>query len=363
MMRQDRLRTTIDSVELLDVDSRYPRVIGRNALLGQHGSGVTARCVVLRTADGSLGWGLTTGRGEPASLLGRAVGDVFDLSIGVTAPDVLWADLALHDLAGALTRMPVHTMIGSRVRRSVELYDGSIYFDDLDAEDGMRGIDAVVANVQDGWEAGYRAFKLKVGRGFTWLPERMGFERDIEVVRAVRAAFPSARLLVDANNGFGVDRAIDLLERLGDVELFWFEEPFQEHRHGLERLRTWRRQHQSTTLIADGEYRPDVAEVLRFAEQGLLDVLLFDIVDHGLTRWRSLATSLAGSRLALSPHAWGMPLKTYYAAHLAAAVPEATIVEGVRGETVGVDTTGYRLVDGALELPDAPGFGMPPPMP
>jgi hypothetical protein len=38
-----------------------------------------------------------------------------------------------------------------------------------------------------------------------------------------------------------------------------------------------------------------------------------------------------------------------------------TVVEGVRGETVGVDTSTYTLRDGRLGVPNLPGFGIPPP--
>lgn len=34
-------------------------------------------------------------------------------------------------------------------------------------------------------------------------------------------------------------------------------------------------------------------------------------------------------------------------------------VEGVPGETDGVDASGYRLEDGLLSLPTIPGFGLP----
>jgi L-alanine-DL-glutamate epimerase-like enolase superfamily enzyme len=252
-------------------------------------------------------------------------------------------------------------MLGDHGSQEVTVYDGSIYFDDLDPKEAPRGLDVVLANVLAGWDDGHRAFKLKIGRGFTWMPEHDGFERDVEAVLAVREAFPSARLLVDGNNGFSVEGTIRFLERVQEAELFWFEEPFNEHRNGLERVRAWLEENRSPTLVADGEYRPDVPEVVRFARDGLVDVLLMDVMSFGLTPWRALSRDLAGSGARISPHAWGLPLKTYYAGQMARGLADVLTVEGVRGETIGVDTSAYRVEDGFLTVPDTPGFGIPVP--
>jgi len=351
---------TIASAEIVDVVTRYPRPVGRNAVLGYHGAGQTARVLILRTADGATGWGLL--RGTPhdlEQLAGRRVDDLFDPAIGVSDGSALWADFALHDLAGVLTGQPIYRMLGGRGDRTVPVYDASIYFDDLDPPHNPRGVDAILGEVQEGWDDGYRAFKLKIGRGFRWLPEADGLGRDVAVTRAVRAAFPSARLLVDGNDGFTVEGALRYLDRVRDVDLFWVEEPFLEQRGDLERLRAWLAENSPRTLIADGEYRPVIDEVVGYAREGLIDVLLMDVLDYGLTPWRRLSAALEGSGVRPSPHAWGLPLKTLYAAQMAAGLPGIILVEAVRGETVGVDTTGYTLEDGLLTVPDAPGFGIP----
>jgi L-alanine-DL-glutamate epimerase-like enolase superfamily enzyme len=59
-----------------------------------------------------------------------------------------------------------------------------------------------------------------------------------------------------------------------------------------------------------------------------------------------------------SPHTWGSPLKTFYASQLAAGLGNIPTIEGVPGETDGVDTSGYRLTGGVLSLPARPGFGL-----
>lgn len=52
-----------------------------------------------------------------------------------------------------------------------------------------------------------------------------GTARDIEVTRAVREAYPDARLLVDANNGWTPEQTVDFLTQVADCQLYWIEEP------------------------------------------------------------------------------------------------------------------------------------------
>lgn len=118
------------------------------------------------------------------------------------------------------------------------------------------------------------------------------------------------------------------------------------------------RENSPETLIADGESRPDLDELLKLAEEGLLDVLLMDIMGFGFTGWRKLMPRLVELGVRASPHAWGNPLKTLYIAQLAAGTGNIPIVEGVPGRSDQADWSSYELADGRLILPSDPGFGV-----
>jgi L-alanine-DL-glutamate epimerase-like enolase superfamily enzyme len=341
---------------------RYPRTIGRNARLGSHGAGGTFRVAVVKTNAGAIGWGITAGEiGTADHLVGRKVSDLFDPDVGVTDPRALPLDFALHDLAGQILGKPVFRLLGDAGQTAVPCYDGAIYLDDLTAKNPARGIDKVLANCASDRRLGYRAFKLKIGRGHRWMPASEGLRRDIEVTRAVRAAHPDARILVDANDGYTTGEFLAYLDAVADCGLFWVEEPFRETRAYLRRLRRYLDQLETRPLVADGERDPDVPFLLQLAADGLLDVLLMDVVTFGFTAWRQLMPRLRAAGAQASPHAWGRPLKTLYAAHLAAGLGNVVAVEGVPGRTKGVRADSYRLVDGMLHLSEAPGFGLPVP--
>lgn len=358
----------IAAITTAPITSHYPRIIGRNARLGVHGTGPTSTAVAVSTADGAIGWGLATGpTGDLQQLIGRDVASVFEPCTGVTDDDARPLDLALHDLAGVVLDRPVHQLIGGHGGPGLSCYSGAIYFDDLDADDASvdRGVDAVLANAAADVESGYRALKLKIGRGHRWLPREAGLARDIAVVAAVRAAYPEIEILVDANDGYTLADTTEFLDATADCRLFWLEEPFVENRADLTALYAHVTDAGLPILLADGETaapgaaQPDVDALLDLAAAGVLDVLLMDVVSYGFTGWRAVMPRLVDAGVTASPHAWGEPLKTAYAAQLAAGLGNVLTVEGVPGTVDGVDLSGYAVRAGALTVPSAPGFGLP----
>lgn len=354
------LSSRITRVDSATVTSVYPRTVGRNARLGSHGAGTTSPIVVLQAEGGAVGWGLAPGPSTPADLIvGRAVEELLDPATGITDPALVPFDFALHDLAGQLLDLPVHAMLGDAGAAVLPAYDGAIYFDDLDPDDDPRGLAAILANCLADSGLGYRAFKLKIGRGNRWMTRADGDRRDIEVTRAVRSAFPDARLLVDANDGYDCGGMLRYVDAVADCGLFWIEEPFLDDEASLRRLRDHLSEVSPGTLIAEGETNPDLDQLLGFGRDGVMDVVLLDVVSYGFSAWRTVMPSFAELGVVGSPHAWGLPLKTLYAAQLAAGLGNIDVVEGVPGVTVEPDTSAYRFVDGMLTVPDLPGFGLP----
>lgn len=346
----------IERISIFEISSRYPRRIGKNARLADHGTGSTLRACLIFTSGGAEGWGISTIEEESVpELIGRPLEELFDPEVGVLRPEAKLIDIPLHDLAGAILGLPVHRMLGSEGEAAVPCYDGSIYMDDLD---DPRGVEAVLESCRQGYEMGYRAFKLKIGRGYRWMEKKEGLRRDIEVTRRVREEFPDCLILVDANDGYTPELFIDYLREVIDCRLYWVEEPFREEREGLRRVREFLRENSPETLIADGESRPDLDQLLKLAEEGLLDVLLMDVIGFGFSEWRKLMPQLVELGVRASPHAWGNPLKTLYIAHLAAGAGNIPIVEGVPGRSDQANWGSYRLAEGRLILPPDPGFGV-----
>jgi D-galactarolactone cycloisomerase len=349
----------VRKIEAFEVTSRYPRLVSKNARRGTHGVGPTTRVSVVTTDRGGVGWGVSRIDDQEAErFVGKSLAELFDPALGVIAPEAAGLDLALHDLAGVILDKPVYEMLGGHGDIAVACYDGAIYMDDLLPEDEPRGVDAILKNCESDYHLGYRAFKLKIGRGYKWMDREEGLQRDIEVTRRVRDRFPGCGILADANDGYGCDDLLRYLDAVADCELFWIEEPFPENRRDLVRLREFLAKDGHKTLVADGESRPDVPFLLKLASEGLIDVLIMDILGLGFTAWRQLMPRVADAKAWAAPHTWGDRLKTHYAAELAAGLGNVLTVEGVPAETADVDWRGYRLEAGSLRVPERPGFGM-----
>lgn len=341
-------RHVISSVTTTEIRYEYLRTIGRNAFLGSHGNGGSSTVYVVETDRGATGWGLPLYDADPGVLLGRSLAELIDPDRGVIEPAAEFLDYPLHDLAARILDVPVYALLDkSRIRAGsprVRCYTGGIYFDDLDG-----GMDAIRANLAQDHAFGFRDFKLKIGRGHRWMDTRAGLQRDIEVTRLVRELYPDAGILVDGNDGFTLNGLFEYLDAVADCGLYWIEEPFAERRPDLEALHEHLQTLPTRPKVADGEYDPNVDHVLELAREGLVDVALMDVTGHGLTAWRRTMPLLKAEA---SPHAWGHPLKTLYAAHLAAGLGNTPIIEGVPGPNY------YTLDDGHVVLPEEPGFGL-----
>ena len=349
----------ISKIRTLPVRIRYPRLVGKNARLGIHGTGPTSQVRVITTDRGAVGWGISwTKEQDMPNLIGKSIAELFNPETGIIDKEAMPLDFPLHDLAGVILNQPVYEMLGSYGETVVQCYDGAIYMDDILPEDNPRGIEAVLENCRYDYELGYRAFKLKIGRGYKWMEAEAGLQRDIEVTQKVHENFPDCRILVDANDGYTCDGFLRYLDAVADCELFWIEEPFRENRDDLIRLREFLEKFSPNTLIADGESGYDIEFLFELVHEGLLDVLIMDIAGLGFTNWRKLMPKLAEANVQASPHTWGNPLKTLYASQLAAGLGNIVTLEGIPAESNDVDWDGYHLQEGSLYVPDKPGFGM-----
>jgi L-alanine-DL-glutamate epimerase-like enolase superfamily enzyme len=152
---------------------------------------------------------------------------------------------------------------------------------------------------------------------------------------------------------------IQFLEGIGDVPLFWIEEPFVETEEAWRELHAWTRANgRANTLLADGEQGNNLPVLKRLEQDGILHVRLNDIVGLGFTAWRALMPQLAARGTLASPHAWGSGLKTVYTAHLTAALGNVPTIEGVTCSDSTVDFGGNVLRDGRFQVSIQPGFGL-----
>ena len=364
----------IESIEPHRIKDRFPRYIGRNAKGKPQAYGGGMQLRIVTTDQGAKGWASSNTPDEQVTpLIGEKLSDLFDLETG-THEHAYGLDLVVHDLVGRILNKPAYQLLGAKSSPHIPIYTGAIYFDDLEPEDSPRGVPGVVESCQQDYDTGYRAFKLKIGRGFKWMEPDAGLQRDIDVVRAVREAFPDCKILVDANDSYTCENFIRFLSGVADCGLYWIEEPFAENETDLKKLKAHMAKINCNALIAEGEGRTEHADpptpyggytmrhvnrLYELAEKGLVDVFLLDLGIVGFTRWRNIMPKLIDANVLASPHTWCWPIRPRYVAQLGAGVGNVVCVEGIPGETSDLDYSNYKIVDGDMIVPDLPGFAIP----
>jgi L-rhamnonate dehydratase len=277
-----------------------PRSIGYNARIPTHGPRIADAVVRIEAANGAWGIGWSPiGRESAEQLLGKNISELFRLPDGSLEQGKA-LDLPLWDLVARLMHLPLYRLLGARGKRQVELYDASIYIDDLEMSDD-EAVDLFRQEVASGQEHGYKHFKIKVGRGARWMEPEIGLQRDALVIRTVRQATePGAKIMIDANMGNTLNSAKALLDLCADIGIYWFEEPFAEDRPLNQALKEYIVENDWDTLIADGEFAPP-ANFFDMVENGLIDVVQHDFRFSGLTWWRATAARRMG-RAVRAPH-------------------------------------------------------------
>jgi len=361
----------IDRIEYATLVGRRPRLAGNNSRIPVHGLEVELPLIRLTTAEGASGFG--TGRIDAdlaRARLGTPLGDMLSPS-GYVSGEAAQFEFPLWDLLGSLQGKPVHEL-AARARKPgseplrvppghglrVPCYDTTLLIDDLHLESNEAAAALIADEARFGYERNHRNFKIKVGRGARWMPLEKGTRRDILVVKAVREAVGAeAKIMIDANNGYNLNIAKRVLAETADCDVFWLEEAFQEDPALYEDLQGWLEREGLSALIADGEGGAP-PELMDWAREGLVDVIQYDIFSHGFSNWLRTGAQLDAWGVRAAPHHYGRHVGNHVAGHLATAIAGFTFVEWDEVTTPGLDASAYRIEDGQVLIPNAPGFGL-----
>ncbi|MEM7034736.1 MAG: enolase C-terminal domain-like protein [Chloroflexota bacterium] len=354
----------IVSIEWANLVGQRPREARCNARLGVHGLHVQVPLVRVTTEDGVSGFGACRASAEQFQpFLGVSLNSLITVAEGV-ADSATLIEFALWDLLGQRLGQPVYQILAERAGKTVTTpfrapcYDTSLYIDDLHLKTTAEAAALIAEEAQFGFDHQHRNFKIKVGRGARHMPLQEGTERDIAVIKAVReVAGPAGKIMIDANNGYNLNLAKQVLVETADCNLFWLEEAFHEDRVLYEDLREWLDKEGLAVLIADGEGQASPS-LMDWAKDGVIDVVQYDIFSYGLTPWLHAGAKLDAWGRRTAPHHYGRHLGNYISGHLAAAVEGFTFVEWDEATTPGIDASAYAVEEGYVLLPHKPGFGL-----
>jgi L-Ala-D/L-Glu epimerase len=226
---------------------------------GVTGVGATASHPRRLTADDIVGQLADT---VLPALEGRSVEEARGVLAGLAAPvhsrTSIAVDLALHDLVGKLAGLPAEVLWGGPVRERVNLVRMV----------GIKAPEELVDAVRPLFEAGVRAFKLKVGEGV---------ERDVGRVRRVRQAFGDVTIMIDANGAYDRETGVELGRALGELGVHCIEQPLPYRDiEGMALVRAA----SPVPLMAD-QMVASAADVVSVARAGAADMISLKLTKMG----------------------------------------------------------------------------------
>ena len=253
-------------------------------------------------------------------------------------------DIALWDIAGKVAGRPVSDLLGGRRLDEIPVYASEVM---PETPDDVRRI------AERAVEAGYSALKL----GWGPLGRDLAFdERLVGVARETLG--PDRTLMLDGGRAYTVKRALELLRRVEEHRLYWFEEALQP-----DDLRGYRRlADRADVRISAGEADETVAPFRALVEQGHIDVLQPDLARcGGFTVARQIALLERSSAVEIVPHCFSTGILIAASLHFVATLDRPTWSEYSVADSPlvnGILEEPFVLQHGTLAVPGGPGLGI-----
>lgn len=283
---------------------------------------------------------------------------------GILLGAISGVDIALWDLVGKKSGMPVNELLGGYTNRVRAYASGGFYQEGKGVEELVKEMQRYVAN-------GFTAVKMKVGRvpsipasALRIMPRgdacTVSLNQDVSRIKAVREAIgDEIDLLVDANNSWDSETAIRIAKTLEQYHIYYLEEPVPtEDITGSAKLA-------AATSIPIAGYE---TAYTRYEFRDLIVMKAVDIVQPdvvwagGITECMKIAACASAYHLPCIPHCFSSAVCLAANLHFVSAIPNGELLEmdtsynPLREELVDqpfqIDREGY------VSVPSGPGLGI-----
>ncbi|MCY3916754.1 MAG: mandelate racemase/muconate lactonizing enzyme family protein [Chloroflexi bacterium] len=311
-----------DALDVVPPELSQPAFSMRdNPLLGQG-----AVIVRIETDEGLVGIGEAMGRPGPRGtaahinevlaplLLGadprhhHALWTAMNEAMRFAPMGISGVDTALWDLRGKIYGDSLTNLLGGPARDTVDCYASPIPY--------MATPEGSAEKAREFLQQGFRAVKLKIGRGIS---------QDIAHAAAARDALGSeVKLLVDANGAYTAAASIALAKELVKLDVYWLEEPVHpEFPEDLARIRR-----RVDLPVVSGEWLGTWTQFRDLLRCEAVDVIMPNITRcGGITGIMKIADLAALDNVTVAPHGVGAGLGIVAAIAACAVMPNFLIYE------------------------------------
>ena len=264
-------------------------------------------------------------------------------------------DQALWDIKGKALGVPVHELLGGKLRDTIKVYSWIGGDRPAEVADGAR---EVVAR-------GFQALKMNGTEELQIVDSHDKIDAAVERVAMVREAVgPNIGIAVDFHGRVHRPMARMLVKELEPYRLMFIEEPvLSENREALKEIAAL-----GSTPIALGERLYSRWDFKSVFEQGAVDIIQPDLSHAGgITECRKIAAMAEAYDIAVAPHCPLGPIALAACLQLDAVSYNCFIQEQSLGihYNAANDLLDYaankdvfRYEDGYVAIPDGPGLGV-----
>ena len=254
-------------------------------------------------------------------------------------------DMALWDLLGQASGLSVAQLLGGEESRDIEIYASEVM------PETPEEVAAIAGRIV---EEGFHALKLG------WGPLGRDVGRDVELATAAREVLgPSRKLMIDGGMAYSLRSAREFCRRSEDLDLFWFEEPFE-----ADDLRSYERLCESVGVrVACGEAHSTAAPFRALVEAGV-SILQPDLGRcGGLTIARDIAAMVReySASAVVIPHCFSTDVLLAATLQFVATLPGERLIEYPVTSSKRAGTilrTPFTPDGGYLRVVEGPGLGI-----
>ncbi len=262
-------------------------------------------------------------------------------------------EMACLDIKGKALDVPVHQLLGGKVRDRIRAYANGWYRCDRVPAEFAAAAKKVVRD-------GFTALKFDPFGTAHLHMSKEDENLSIAIIAAVRAAVgPKVELMIEGHCRFTVGQAISIGTKLAPFDITWFEEPCPHHRIA-DTIEVARR---VPVPVSSGESLSSKQHFAELIAHGAIAVYQPEImVLGGITQARQVCAMAEAANAVVAPHNAQGPISTIACLHLAASCTNYLIQEyfdiyNVEWEKELVTWQPTLDRDGCLDIPTAPGLG------
>ena len=336
---------------------------------GCHWGRFVRTVVEVETDEGIVGLGEMGGGGESATaafhglksyLVGRDPARLEEMRFLIANPtaslynnrtQILAAlEFACLDLLGQKWNVPVHAILGGKLRDEVPFASYLFFRYSKDGKGEVRTVDQLVKHAGELKKRyGFKSHKLKGG---VFAPEY-----ELECYRAVAESLPGDSFRFDPNASWSTEQAIWFGQQIEDIRNDYLEDPVFGL-HGMRRTREKVRMPLATNTVVVN-FEQLAANVLDTA----VDVILLDTTFWGGIRPCVKAASICETfQLGVAVHSSGeLGIQLATMLHLGAVIPNLSFAADAHYHHLLDDVIeGGKLIykDGKIAVPHGPGLGV-----